>query len=814
MSLFVFSPVFAPGVALQSPDSTPIAHPWFRPFQWMNFFTEIRDVPTFQTCFAPLFDWPVYSDLSYIVSAVLTALAAAWYLHHHGLHPAAVVFGGIALAFSGYHFTLFNAGHRGYFTMVVYGILLLRLIDGMVETGRWPWFVLAALCAVSALRPQPDVFALWCVVLGAYFVFRLVTTPGAFRRRLAFGLVAAAATVALFGAPSIRHVLTVIVAGREAQIAEATPGSETPEDPSVAAKARWDFATSWSLPPSDLAETVAPNLRGYGTGNPEGPFWGETGRSVHYAEDGQGFFNFRQHSLYLGALTVLFALLAACRGVRGLRETMPAETAPGSPDPSDKTPPALILFWTAVALVSLLLAFGRFTPLYRLFYALPKMSAVRGPMKFFHFTEFSMAFLAAIGLSKALGGEISERRRLVFTGLSVAAALAAIVALCFRPDFAEILPSMGIPAAATAKYTEILSGIRLSALLRSAGLFTSGAVFLFLLPVARKRGKKAVGLLGAAVLAVAAADLAAAARPYVNPMETAPYFAPNALTASLYRSGQHDGTAWSNQLAPMSGMHPLAFSMRREGMRHSELFTDTQADSVEGVAVRKLKGDIDALWNFWGTRIVLLPPDRFATLPSGGARITKLGLYTFSAGGIAPTDNPKAAAFGVGVVRDWIPPFGVYTHWTPVDSSDAAWETLSAPGFPFRSDLAVEIPSDGADLPASAPAPAPMVPAKLVRPLRDGKWRSIAVETAADSPAGLLFLRHEMLDYKRLEAFVDGVPAPCYPANVYFRAVPVTAGAHTVELRIALSRPLMILYAASFLLGLAAVAALVRGRNR
>jgi hypothetical protein len=62
-----------------------------------------------------------------------------------------------------------------------------------------------------------------------------------------------------------------------------------------------------------------------------------------------------------------------------------------------------VAFWAGAALVSLLLAWGKYAPLYRLFYALPKMSSIRNPVKFLYPFEVAMAVLFAFGVEWFLG---------------------------------------------------------------------------------------------------------------------------------------------------------------------------------------------------------------------------------------------------------------------------------------------------------------------------------------------------------------------------------------------------------------------------
>ncbi|MBQ3811153.1 MAG: hypothetical protein II839_10090, partial [Kiritimatiellae bacterium] len=279
-----------------------------------------------------------FHEVSYMVSTALTALALAVYLRALGLAPPACCAGGLAFAFAGYNFTLFNAGHRGYFNMMPYAVLLFASIERAVRKPRAVSFLLMGACAACGLGSQPDVMAFLLILAIAYALFRvarLAAVEGAgacFRARWkgwALGVLLAAASFGVFGYGTLKYVFGDVVAGRKSQMgiaeeeqtraesaenAEKESRAESAEIDEAEKRRRWIFATNWSLPPDEVSEFVAPSLRGLDSGNPKGPYWGRIGRSDGWEETHQGFANFRQHSIYLGAPTVglaLFALVAA-----------------------------------------------------------------------------------------------------------------------------------------------------------------------------------------------------------------------------------------------------------------------------------------------------------------------------------------------------------------------------------------------------------------------------------------------------------------------------------------------------------------------
>ena len=63
---------------------------------------------------------------------------------------------------------------------------------------------------------------------------------------------------------------------------------------------------------------------------------------------------------------------------------------------------AEIIFWGCVAMITLLLTFGKFFPLYALFYQLPMVSSIRNPNKFLQVFQLALGILAAYGLDEVL----------------------------------------------------------------------------------------------------------------------------------------------------------------------------------------------------------------------------------------------------------------------------------------------------------------------------------------------------------------------------------------------------------------------------
>ena len=381
-----------------------------------------------------------WAELEYAIPCWLAGLAVFFYLRGRGLCRLAGYGAGLCFALSGYSLTLFSAGHMGWFEFITYGIFVFGLTDRAVRKGSWRnWALLGAVLAWGSAR-QNDLWMLftalaafygvWCIVR-EWRIGGLVWKGGVGTRGTAARLVAGLALCMLVtgavGAPMFVNAITQSLAGRDEQIksmAESTGVDE--KDPAAAAAARWEFATNWSMPPEDILEFVAAGVRGDSSDprvSPSRPYWGRLGRPVDEKfVAGKVMPNYRQHSLYLGAITVVLALFGVFGWFCG-----------GRPGKSD------VPFWLVAALVCTLLSMGRYTPFYRLAYALPVMDYLRAPVKFHHITELCAAVLAGYGIAAVVGGpELARARK--FAGIaSLAAALALFVAaIAINADAAAV----------------------------------------------------------------------------------------------------------------------------------------------------------------------------------------------------------------------------------------------------------------------------------------------------------------------------------------------------------------------------------------
>ena len=342
----------------------------------------------------------------FCVMGICAAMYA--FLRDRKLPRTASLVGALSLGFSGYLLTLVSAGHRGLFEVMLTSVMTLVCIDRGIRKGGLWYFAVAGVVTAFSLGMQPDVLVMMGMFLAAYalvacWVYRTAIAEN--RRRFALGIAVGVVALGVAGAPGLDKVRHSFLPGRQKiERHDILPSSAVGKDAAqveIAKSQKWEFCTNWSLPPRDALELIAPLVFGTETSDRNAPFWGELGRSLGWKPGAKSFRNYRQHTIYAGILQVLLALYAVAFVAvgadvryrkRGLQRWQ-------------------VWFWTGSAVVSLLLSLGRYTPFYRLFYALPLVDTIRCPVKFLHITNIAIAILAAYGLSFLLLA-IRDRSRL------------------------------------------------------------------------------------------------------------------------------------------------------------------------------------------------------------------------------------------------------------------------------------------------------------------------------------------------------------------------------------------------------------------
>jgi hypothetical protein len=320
-----------------------------------------------------------WQELQYALASYFAALGLVYYLRGRGLKRLPSYGAALFLGFCGYWLSLFSAGHAGWFRWMIFGVFAFGLADRAVRKNKLKnWLLLGATVAWASFY-QPDLWLLFTVFTSAYFVWCCVR-----ERKLPDwrGVVAALAVFVAIGAPSFVGAYGD-KEGRDRQIEESKDTALTGGKQEDDREARWIFVTNWSLPPSETLEFFIPRLNGdtscqsvLGLGRSQNTgvrqYTGALGRPINAREG-----NYRQHSLYVGWITCLMALLGIVLGRRNKE----------------------VVFFACAALVFWLLSMGRYCePIYRLVFMLPIGDSIRAPVKWHHLTELCLCVLAGYGL--------------------------------------------------------------------------------------------------------------------------------------------------------------------------------------------------------------------------------------------------------------------------------------------------------------------------------------------------------------------------------------------------------------------------------
>ena len=793
ISVIAFAPTLSAYSVLQAPDGMPT---FARVGLFRRFIPLCSEQPVF-----PIFDdllrlLPplIRHEWCYIISTALLAVAGAAYMRAIGLPLFASCAGGLTLAFSGYNWTLFNAGHGGIFFAMPYIVFAFAIAERLFRAPRWFHFALIPLCFTAGITIQADITILFGLLYAAYLVFRFILaarTEG-FKpyfartsRAFAFGIPLALVIGAIACAPALKRLFTEVAADRNKQIEQsveaAAKNSETESDPENAA---WIFATNWSLPPEDCLEFIAPTLRGLDTASRDAPYWGRLGRTYGWEKSKQGFFNYRQHSVYLGAASCAFAIFGlvttlAFFPIRKRPTAEPKKTVNPSPF-------TLNLFWATVFLIALLLAFGRHTPFYNAFYALPFMDKIRAPVKFLHICELALSVLFAGGIASLMQTNVARQPRFKISAIVSIAIISGIAILCLALAFifpveskTEFWSSIGIAGKTPDTLVALWKGSLIRAFIILA--LCAGAIGLRLIDGAEKYAKIAA----AAIALIAVFDLAESGSRFVVPLDYSHKKTPSIVAEALAQNGADiHGSSYSyiflaKQILPPSV--PFMDALADGENYHLYSAEPVQGDTAESPRVliySAFGNDIFRRFAFQGVQAIFAPVDLATDMSRrGNAKIVSSFDITKN-NMLVPARNPQTPQVVLLRPTATLPTASVFHSWQSADTATNAVALAAARGFDIANTAVITSTNFVA---RSSPRPRSAAVWEE-SPLSNGGRRAIL--SADTEEEGLLVYSPVMLGGAlKVRATVNGVPAPIHTANLMWRAVPVPAGKSTVEIR-------------------------------
>jgi hypothetical protein len=662
---------------------------------------------------AALLAWIPDSFNLFVLSAyVLAACFTCGYVHLLTGSRTAGVLGGVVYALSG--FGIARLGHTNILHSACWLPLNLWALESLRHrTTAGGIAVGAAAIALSLLGGHPQI-PLYVLALGATYVLALGGSAPAGRWRWT----AAALASAVLGL-GLAAVMVV-------PAAELTLRS---------ARARMDFMdfVSLSLPPNQWPHLLMPGLHG-GLADPF------TGRVARPFGSGGGL---DEATGYVGLLPWALAAVGVAVGLR--RDVR-------------------VRFWLAVAVVCLLLAFGKETPLGWITFQIPIWNRFRIPARHLMEFTFALAVLAGFGVAELQRRPPAERLRLARNAALFLAALLGVAVLWFAGMVASGLYTRHMPAPLRAR-------VNLSALPWGNPAVGVPLALLAVTAVGLWLWARRPERLGGLLFAVLLLDLGAFAWLYASPRTA---FDPETLRRPetlVVEQGERvlplqplpKGSAPPNLtrlwgVSSVSGYCPLVLR------RYSEL---TGINYIGFDDYRCLESGSRVL-DVLATRYVLAPEAWLASPPDPLIRtaLRDEGRFRRVDGGpvgIAMFENLRALP-RVRLVREAVP--------LCADDVRLTIQTGRLPdGRPF-DPAATALVEDAAALHAAGAGAS-----THVRIVEDSDT-VIEIQTNADNGA---FLVLADTDYPGWSVTVDGVAVPLVRTNYVQRGVAVPAGEHRVR---------------------------------
>jgi hypothetical protein len=771
-----------------------------------------------------------YAKFEAPVALFILGLGAWVFFRQLKLSRLAIVLGTLAAALVSTFFSdacWGTAPHQIAFGMDFFAMaLIVSNSETTPPLVRWARLALAGIAVGINVADAADIGAIFSLFIAAFTFYQSFTEDGTTIKKFTRG-VGRIAVIAVFAGFFAAQAIVALVGSNIQGIAGIQPGEE-------ARAARWDWATQWSLPKAETLGIVVPGLFGYRMDTPDGGnYWGGVGRDPSWdryfanGEQGspQGFQRFCGTGNYAGTLVILVAFWAMAQSLRRQNSVF------------SETHRRFLWFWTAVLLVSLLLAFGRFSPfasLYQFIYFQPylHLSSVRNPMKFLFVFSWAIVIIFAYGihgLSRRYLEIPATGSASVFTQFKTWRArargfdrnwisacivvltgslLAWLIYLLQKPGLVAYLKKVGFPDEdGTKGLAEIIAAFSIGQVGWFILFFTLAAILFALILSGVFAGRRArwagIFLVVLLVLDLGRADLPwvvfwnypqkYASNPIIDVLRQKPYeqriadLHSDSLFEQLYR------IEWSQQLFTYYNIQSLdIIQMSRMPEDLAAYQAALSAMGTPGIARR---------WEITNTRYLLGPvgyldalnqqldPEkhrfRFARrfnvlpkpeieVPSGIAPEQFAHYLPLNKLTAVPSENGEYALFEF---TGALPRAKLYSHWQ-VDTNDrTTLQTLANANFdPWKTVL--------------LSTPLPVAPATNAASENPGTVEfesyaptDIRFTARADVPSVLLL--NDKFD-PNWHVFVDGTPAPLLRCNFIMRGVYVTPGDHSVEFKFSL----------------------------
>lgn len=307
----------------------------------------------------------------YAIHFYLAGLFTYWCGRARGLSQPASVLAGAMYMLGGPYFLHVYPGHPTVIGGMTWAPLVLLSIDRFVNTRRHRWIVAGAFGVAMQIYAGAQHFYLGGIVFGAYAVLLAMTTKSAWRERIR--------PVVGFSAV---YGLAVLISA-----AQLFPALEARDESVRGAGVPIEFAATFSLPPENLATLLSPHVFGAVR-----DYFGRA---------------------YLWEVCLFVSVTGGMLALSSLTHRDPRRRFAGT-----------------MVVVSIVLALGYHTPLFKLLYHyLPGYNTFRGSAKFGVFAGLFLSILAGIGLDQlsVRDPRVARRRLAVLICATVMILFAALL---------------------------------------------------------------------------------------------------------------------------------------------------------------------------------------------------------------------------------------------------------------------------------------------------------------------------------------------------------------------------------------------------
>jgi len=777
------------------------------------------------------------------ICLVILGLSAWFFFRTLGFRNLACTIGAVAAAFNmevvSYACWGLPSRSLTFATSFLAGAFVLRAL----KSRPCPNLALAGICVGLGLMEGYDIGALFSLYIAAFVLFGFVIKRLESEKPVALGQAAGrgfagVALVALVAGLAASQTMSTLV---DTQLKGTGSDPQTPAQRDAAKERQWTFLTQWSLPKMETLRIVIPGLYGYRLDTPRpydgnklrsldgGNYWGSMGQDPvldRVAEVEKVIAAFGQRNVVPGELAralnvsvqkatqlmslvqnknqflqrhsgsgeyagIIVVLLAAWALFFALQKRANIYS------PTERR---MILFWTVLAVVSLLLAYGRHAVFYQLIHQLPFFNTMRNPIKFLHPMHLGLIVLCGYGiegllrLAKREAAEPSRAARLWIRGTGIAAGLMLLGSLIVgasKNSLGMNIAQRGFdPAAAQAMAGFSAMEIILSALLLGVGVLLIAKVM---------RGSAAAKWAVALGLLIVI-DLTRANSPWVQYDDYKHKYEGNNPLISTLAKSPHEGRVTISPLP--SGLLNQLYHI--EWLQHQFLYNNVQ--SLDLVQMPRMASDHEAFerrftitgdtnthylagrrWELTNTRWILGGTNDVAffnrQFDPAKSRFTVASNFVV---GLRPgTKNPNApgtedfttqfnSAGPYSLIRfdGALPRARLYSQWQVQTNDATTLETLAKREFDPQATVIVNAPI--------APSAAALGQAAGEVITQSYRPKEIRLTAQATDDSVLLLNDHWSAHWR---VTVDGQPSELLRCNYVMRGVRLSPGSHEVVFR-------------------------------